>query len=109
MAGRRALTIEEKITKAQAIVIQTKERYDKAVAELEALLAKQRAMQSEELLKLFANSNRTYDEVVAFLKEGMTEEQLAKISPKEKEESQGNEPKKFEWNFFWKLRLLDTD
>lgn len=95
MAGRRALTIEEKITKAQETVIQTKERYDKAVAELETLLAKQRAMQSEELLKLFANSNRTYDEVVAFLKEGMTEEQLAKNFTKRKGRKPRNRAKEF--------------
>lgn len=62
------------------------------------------ATQKTILVKLFANSNRTYDEVAAFLKEGMTEEQLAKISPKEKAESRGTEPKNFEWNFFWKLR-----
>jgi hypothetical protein len=42
------------------------------LAALEELLAKKRAMQSEELLRLFTNSNRTYDEVAAFLKEGMT-------------------------------------
>ena len=53
-------------------------------------LAKQRAMQSEELLKLFVNSNRTYDEVAAFLKEGMTEEQLAKNFTKRK----GRKPRK---------------
>lgn len=39
-------------------------------------------MQSEELLRLFTNSNRTYDEVAAFLKEGMTEEQLARGAKK---------------------------
>ena len=93
MAGRRALTIEERLTKAQETVIQTKERYDKAVAELETLLAKQRAMQSEELLKLFANSNRTYDEVVAFLREGMTEEQLAKNFTKRKGRKPGKRTK----------------
>ena len=78
MAGRKALTIEEKIARAQETVVSTKAKYDEAVAVLEELLAKQRAMQSEELLKLFANSSRSYDEVVAFLKEGMTEEQVAK-------------------------------
>ena len=90
---------------AQETVAQSKERYDQAVAGLEELLAKQRAMQSEELLKLFANSNRTYDEVATFLKEGMTEEQLAKNFTKRKAESRGTEPKNFEWNFFWKLRF----
>lgn len=78
MAGRSNLTIDEKITQAQEQVIKTKAKYDEAVAALEELLAKKKAMQNEELLRLFTNSNRTYDEVVAFLQEGMTEEQLAR-------------------------------
>ena len=80
MAG--SMTIDEKITQAQEQILKTKSKYDEAVAALEELLAKKRAMQNEELLRLFANSNRTYDEVVAFLKEGMTEEQLARGTKK---------------------------
>ncbi|MBP3758627.1 MAG: hypothetical protein J6I83_02145 [Firmicutes bacterium] len=77
MAGRNSMMIDEKITQAQEQVIKTKEKYEEAVARLEELLAKKRAMQNEELVRLFANSNRTYEEVVSFLKEGMSEEQLA--------------------------------
>lgn len=76
------MTIDEKITQAQEQIIKTKAKYDEAIAALEELLAKKRAMQNEELLRLFANSNRTYDEVEAFLKEGMTEEQLARGTKK---------------------------
>ena len=77
MAGRKnTKTIDEKITQAQENVIRTKEKYDEAVAFLEELLKKKKAMQEDELLRLFANSNRSFDEVAAFLKEGMTEEQL---------------------------------
>ena len=76
------MTIDEKITQTQEQIIKTKAKYDEAIAALEELLAKKRAMQNEELLRLFANSNRTYDEVVAFLKEGMTEEQLARGTKK---------------------------
>ena len=72
------MTIVEKNTQAQEQIIKTKAKYDEAVAALEELLAKKRAMQSEELLRLFANSNWTYDEVVAFLKEGKAEDQLAR-------------------------------
>ena len=93
MAARRELTIEEKIAKAQETVVQTKEKYDKAVVELEELLAKQRTLQSEKLLKLFANSSRTYDEVAAFLKERITEEQLAKNLTKRKERKPRNRSK----------------
>ena len=76
MARGNSLTIDEKIKQAQEQVIRTKAKYDEAVASLEELLAKKKAMQNEELLRLFANSSRTYEEVVAFLKEGMSEEQL---------------------------------
>lgn len=82
MAGRSNLTIDDKITQAQEQVIKTKAKYDEAVVALEELLAKKKAMQNEELLRIFANSNRTYDEVVAFLQEGMTEEQLMRGTKK---------------------------
>lgn len=60
------MTIDEKIAQAQEQIIKTKAKYDEAIAALEELLSKKRAMQNEELLRLFANSNRTYDEVVPF-------------------------------------------
>lgn len=47
-------------------------------------MMKKKAMQSEELMKLFTNSGRSYDEVVEFLKSGMTEEQLTKITQKKR-------------------------
>ena len=59
-------------------MIKAKGKYDAKVAVFEELMAKKRAMQNEELLNLFANSNRSYEEVAEFLKSGMTEEQLAK-------------------------------
>ncbi len=82
MARDNAQMIEEKITQAQEQVVKTKAKYDEAVATLEELLEKKRAMQNEELLRLFANSSRTYDEVAAFLKDGMTEEQLLRGTKK---------------------------
>ena len=71
---------------------------------MEALLSKQRTLQIEELLKPFANGNRTYDEVTPFLKEEMTWGNQQKTL-KEKEESQA-EPRKCEWNsFFLKVKI----
>ena len=75
--ANRSISIEEKIEKAQEQVVRTKEKYEAAVAVLEELLAKKKAIQSEELLRLFAGSNKSYEEVTAFLKEGIPEEQLA--------------------------------
>ena len=41
-------------------------------------MAKKKAMQTEELMKIFENSNRSYEEVYEFLTAEMTEEQKAK-------------------------------
>lgn len=90
MAERNTLTIDDKIKRAQDEVVKAKEKYDSKVAVLEGLMAKKRAMQNEELLKLFENSNRSYEEVTEFLKSGMTEEQLAKSTQKRR----GRKPKK---------------
>jgi len=52
-------------------------------------MEKKKAMHSEELMKLFTNSGRSYEEVDDFLKSGMTEEQLTKITQKKR----GRKPK----------------
>ena len=46
--ANRSISIEEKIEKAQEQVVRTKEKYEAAVAVLEELLAKKKAIQSEE-------------------------------------------------------------
>ena len=58
MAGRGSSSIDDKIEKAQENVVRTKAKYDEAVAMLKELLAKKKAMQNEELLKIFENSKR---------------------------------------------------
>ncbi len=78
----RRLSLEEKISQAQEQVVKAKAKYDEAVSALEELLEKKRVIQNEELLRLFANSGRTYEEVVTFLQDGMTEEQLARGTKK---------------------------
>ena len=64
--ARRSISLEEKIEKAQASVTSAKAKYDVAVEELEKLLSKKREMQSKELLKAFAASDKSYDEIMAF-------------------------------------------
>ena len=71
-------SIDNKIAKAEENVVRTKAKYTEAVNILEELMAKKKAMQTEELMKIFENSNRSYEEVVEFLTAGMTEEQKAK-------------------------------
>ena len=67
MKKTAALTIDEKIEKARETVLRLKERYDKAADELQQLLEKKEAMRKEELLSAIANSNRSYEEILAFL------------------------------------------
>ena len=82
MAAREKISIDVKIAKAEENVIKTKEKYTEAVKKLEELMAKKKAIQSEELMKLFESSNRTYEEVVEFLKAGMETGQVTKTTRK---------------------------
>ena len=66
MAGRR-IDIDEKIEKAKADVTKAKAKYDAAVEELEKLMTRKKDMQQKELLQAFANSSKTYDEIMMFL------------------------------------------
>ena len=74
--ARRVISLDEKIEKAQVAVVSAKEKYDSAVAALENLLSKRREIESKELLKAFAASERSYDEVMAFLKSSKSEKTI---------------------------------
>lgn len=65
--ARRSISIDEKIDRQKAVVLAIKKKYDAALAELDALQQKKKEMQGEELLKAFANSNRSLDEVISFM------------------------------------------
>jgi len=60
--------LEDKIQKAQAEVTSAKEKYEKALDELEKLLTKRRELENKALLEAFASSDRTLEEVIGFLK-----------------------------------------
>lgn len=60
-------SLEEKIEKAQQKVIRTKAAYDNAVDELQVLLDKQTALQTKELIKAIANSDKSYQEILNFI------------------------------------------
>ena len=67
--------LEKRIEKAQAQVSKTKKQYDAAVAALSDLLDKRDALRRDELVKAIMKSDRTYEEVLAFLNAGEDEEQ----------------------------------
>lgn len=62
--------LENKISKAQAQVSKMKKQYDAAAAVLSDLLDKRDALRRDELVKAIMKSDRTYEEVLAFLGNG---------------------------------------
>ena len=50
------------------MVFQLKDRYDAALAELDRLQQKRNELRNKELLKAIETSDRSYDEIIAFLK-----------------------------------------
>lgn len=59
--------LEQKIEKMEKAIRKNREQYDKLTAELEELHQKQKAIQSEELLKAIAESSRSYEEILNFI------------------------------------------
>ena len=60
-------TLEQKIEQAQQKVVRTKAAYDKAVDELQLLIDKKRALQTDELMKAIAGSDKTFEEIMRFV------------------------------------------
>lgn len=64
---RNTISIDEKIEKAQQNFEKARINYDAAAKELEDLMAKKKAMQNEELLRLFTKSGKSFEEIKTFL------------------------------------------
>ena len=60
--------LEEKIRKLEGAIRKNREQYDRSTADLDELLAKRRAIQSEELMKAIAESPRSYNEILQYIK-----------------------------------------
>ena len=72
--ARRSISIDEKINQQKQVVFQAKDKYDAAVAELEKLMKKRDEVRQKELLNAFASSNKSFEEVMSFLRRGRPEE-----------------------------------
>ena len=57
-------SLDQKIEKVEKAISKNREQYERLTAELEELHQKQKAIQSEELLKAIAESPRSYDEIL---------------------------------------------
>ena len=61
--------LEDKILKAQEDVQNYKEKYEAACATLKELETKRDEPRKEELMSLIKSSNKSYEEILAFLSE----------------------------------------
>lgn len=61
-------TLEQKISKLEAAISKNRQQYDQLTKELKELLDKQKAMQSEELMKAIADSSRSYEDILRYVK-----------------------------------------
>ena len=71
MAGTRKSgqeTLDQKIELAKQKVIRTKAAHEKAVDELQVLLDKKKALQTQELMKAISESDKTFEEIMQFIK-----------------------------------------
>lgn len=62
------MSYSEKISK-------NRQQYDQLTKELKELIDKQKAMQSEELMKAIADSSRSYEDILRYIKGEMSEDE----------------------------------
>ena len=65
--ARRSIPIEEKIETQKELVSRAKDRYEAELDKLERLMRKRDELRSKELMEAFANSERSFEEVMRFL------------------------------------------
>lgn len=65
--ARRSISLEEKIEKQKDLVAKTKAKYDVALDELKILMKKKQEMEGKELLDAFVNSDKSLEEILAFM------------------------------------------
>ena len=65
--ARKTISLDDKIEKAEAAVLAAKARYDKALDELEKLVAKRKQLEDKRILEAYHESDKTVDEIVAFM------------------------------------------
>ena len=84
--ARRMITIDEKIEKAEAVVIAAKEKYDAALDELERLVAKRKELDDKKVLEAYHAGGKTADEIVAFIRSGdsLKEQPIVKLGRKKR-------------------------
>lgn len=65
--ARRSISIDEKIKKQKELVASAKDKYEAELNQLNLLIKKKQELQGRELLSAFENSNKSLDEILAFM------------------------------------------
>lgn len=74
--GRRAILIDEQISRQEAVVLAMKKKYDASVEKMAKLVDKKKELARKEILELLKTTTRTFDEIKVFLKcENLDEEE----------------------------------
>lgn len=69
-------SLMQKIEKVEKSISQNREQYEKLTAELEELHQKQKAIQSQELLKAISESPRSFEDIMRYIQgDGEREEE----------------------------------
>ena len=68
-------TLEQKIRKLETGISKNRQQYDQMTKELKELLDKQKALQSEELMKTIADSSRSYEDILRYIKGESSEDE----------------------------------
>lgn len=59
--------LDSQIEAAQEVVIKRKHLYDEATDSLKVLLDKRKALQTDELIKAFTKSKRSYEDIMGYI------------------------------------------
>ena len=59
--------LNSQIEAAQEVVIKRKHLYDEATDNLKVLLDKRKALQTDELIKAFTRSKRSYEDILSYI------------------------------------------
>ena len=68
-------TLEQKISKLETAISRNRQQYDQLTKELKELRDKQKAMQSEELMKAIADSSRSYEDILRYIRGETSEDE----------------------------------
>jgi formiminotetrahydrofolate cyclodeaminase len=71
---RKTISIDDKINEQKQVVSRAKARYESALTELNDLMKKRDEIRNKQLLEAIASSNRSFEEILEFIKDHSPQE-----------------------------------